>query len=425
MKCTGPLKGVILIKMKKKALGYLGLFLPFGVSLFSCSSAPAVTIELEEGKSATYEYGESFHPLSLGIYEAGEFVRYVEAADLSDFSTTQAAFDTPLSAKVSYQGKTYPYSYQISSLYDFDKTHYVVKLHAPSSLEITFIGNPSKSATDFAIPNQIPTLPEPLKTWNVTSWSASFGGMEALQKVALNSELVSFAPSNIASTIEVIPASHGRLAYDDSGFFTLDSVLWGLSSSLTGEVDLPSSCASFVNNAFAGTHAGITSLHFPTTYADYDLSGLSPNLPDCTDFVLPSPAQGYLTKEGFLYKQIDSEVQCYGVPMGRKLSSNALSLPTGLTRFAFDNMSGCANPTYQSLILPSSLTSLVAKALVTTPYLTTLKLLSPKVVDINALSIKNLPSSLNKIEVPSSLLDSYKSDGHWSKLAGILVGFEA
>jgi hypothetical protein len=41
------------------------------------------------------------------------------------------------------------------------------------------------------------------------------------------------------------------------------------------------------------------------------------------------------------------------------------------------------------------------------------------VVRTNAISIKNLPSSLTAIRVPSALLDSYKNDTYWSKVASL------
>lgn len=414
--------GAILIIVKKKTCGIAMVLFALQVSAVSCAKSPAITIELEEGKSNVYEYGESLHPLSLGIYQSGEFIRYVEEEDLVSFSTVTSQFDTPLQAKVNYGKASYPFTYQVSSLYDFDKTHYTVKLHSDASLEVTLIGNPSKSATEFVLPNQIDTLPGALKNWKVAYWSASFGAMNALKKVTLNPDLLSFTPL-IDSSIEVVPGSGGHLTYDQSGFLSQNSVLWGLSSSLKGEVDLPNNCTSFVFNAFAGTHSGITSLHFPTTYADYSLLGVCDNLPDCCEFVLPTETQGYSTKEGFLYKKADSEVQCFGVPMGKKPSGNTLSLPEGLTRFLFDNLDGCVNETYQTLVLPSSLLSLSAKTAVTAPYLTGLKLLSPRVVDTTSLAIKYFATSLTKIEVPSSLLTSYQADDNWGKLASIFVGF--
>jgi len=416
------MNGAILIIVKKKSWGILTLLFALASGIVSCAKAPAITIELEEGGSNVYEYGESLHPLSLGIYQSGEFVRYVEEADLVSFSTETRRFDTPLQAEIAYGKTNYPFTYQVSSLYDFDKAHYTVKLHSDASIEVALIGNPSKSATDFVLPNQIDTLPGVLKDWKVAYWSASFGAMSALKKVTLNPDLLSFTPL-IDPSIEIQPDPSGRLAYDKAGFFTQGSTLWGLSSALKGEVDLPSSCTSFVPNAFAGSHSAITSLHFPTTYDDYSLLGVCPNLPDCTEFVLPSEAQGYSTKEGFLYKKNDNEVQCYGIPMGRKPSGNILSLPEGLTRFLFDNLSGCVNEAYQTLVLPSSLLSLSAKAQIATPYLTGLKLLSPCVVDTTSLAIKYFATSLTKIEVPSSLLESYKTDEYWKKLASILVGF--
>lgn len=406
----------------EKGPNRLLLLLPLTLSLFSCAKKGTITIRLEEGKSNSYAYGESYHSLSLAIYENGEFVRYVVTGDLASFTTKTLAFDTPLTGEVTYEGTAYPFTYQVSSVYEQDSSHYTLKLSSDSSLEVTAIGNPSKTQTDYVLPDTISTLSAPLNSWPVKRWSASFGGLSALKKVTLNPSLTSFT-GLISTSIEVDAASSGNFVYDAGGFLSIDKILWGIAATCSGDMTLPEGDTGFVANAFAAVRSGITSLTFPTTYSDYSLFGLAQNLPDCAAFNLASKSQGYYSTDGFLYCQKDAEVQCLGIPMAKKVVDSTLVFPEGLTRFRLDGLNHYSNPAYQILSFPASLVSFAVQDTVDCPSLTTLIFHSPSVVKTTSLALDNLPASIQTIKVASSLLESYQKDNYWSRYADRFVAF--
>jgi hypothetical protein len=92
-----------------------------------------------------------------------------------------------------------------------------------------------------------------------------------------------------------------------------------------------------------------------------------------------------------------------------------------VTRFLFSTLDDWPSPSFTNVIFPAELTSFSVPTASKATYLTSLQFTSTTVVRTNAISIKNLPSSLTAIMVPSALLDSYKNDTYWSKVASLFI----
>jgi hypothetical protein len=413
-----------LLRKKKhgRKSGLFALLLPLAV-LNGCASGNTYTIRLEEGASSTYEFGEAYHEKSWGIYYHDTRASYVSAAMLKDFYTNVITFGMDLPVQVNYEGQSLETTYQVSSVYDLDE-NYTVSLFR-EELEVTKVRNPDKTLTEFEIPSSISTLPEPLNNWPVTAWSASFGGFSALKKVYLSKGLKSFAPSPWNSTIALFPHSakvsgeSGALDYQGD-FLLIDDALCGIRSSVEGTLSLPTDVSSIKDNAFAASLPGVILLNIPANYSDPDFSLTAHNLPNNRAFVMEKSGSTY-AEEGFLFHNDGSDVTLRGIPEGLCQSGTFLSIPYGLTRFILTSLEGFDAPGSAMIILPSSVTSFSAPIAIDNTTLSSLEFTSSSVVKTNALSMKNLPSSLKEIKVPSSLLESYKADSNWGKLSNLLT----
>src|SRR5574344_648388 len=413
-------------KVRRKNVLLLGLALA-SLSLSSCGAQDSgYRLALEEGGSIQYQFGEAFHEGSLGIYHSGDKAAEVTANMLQGFYTNVLTFDQDLTAEVVYQKAHLPLTYRVSSTYSLDKEHYTVGIER-ESLSVTLIGNPSKTDTEFTVPASIDTLPDPLKSWPVLGWKASFGGLSALKKVHLSKVLESFAPSVIDSALAILPYSSdhsgeaGVLDYDSEGFLLLDSVLWGINPQKSGALVLPSQASSFKPNAFATPLEGVTSLEIPASYTDLDFSKLSKNLPHNQAFIASAPAPGNSIKDGAIRYTSGRDTFIRGIPLGRYDNAASMRLPEGITRFLLPTIDGFTLSAAKDLILPTTLTSFSAAEALTSSVLETLELTSPNLVDANAFSISNLPSSLKTIKVPSSLLSSYQADSAWGQAKASFV----
>jgi hypothetical protein len=412
-------------KQRERNFGGILAVFAFCFALSSCAKDRGYTIVLADGASSTYQYAEAYHEGSLALYSGTDKIADVTPAMLVGFSTSVTSFDQDLPLGVSYQGFTYKTTYQVSSLYTFDQSHYTVKIGA-NELNVSFIGSPDGTAQEFSLPSSIATLPGVLKTYPVTTWSASFGAMLSLEKVTLSPVVKSFVPEAIAPAIAVYPSSTlpggqtGVLDYQGD-FLIQDSVLWGIRSGVTGELVLPTGASSFKANAFAATLSGVTSLRIPSSYSDCDFSALSRSLPNNQAFILDQAPKGYSTSEGFILYSDGSDTFIRGIPLGRFQNKSDLTLPSGVTRFLFSTLDDWPSPSFTNVIFPAELTSFSVPTASKATYLTSLQFTSTTVVRTNAISIKNLPSSLTAIMVPSALLDSYKNDTYWSKVASLFI----
>jgi len=408
----------------KKAKGILSVFALCFV-LPSCAKDRGYAVVLSEGASSVYQYAEAYHEGSLALYSGDKKIADVTAAMLEGFSTSVSSFDQDLPLGVSYQGFTYKTHYQVSSLYTFDQNHYIVKIGG-NELNVTFIGNPDGTAKEFALPSTIASLPGALKTFPVTTWSASFGAMLSLEKVTLSPVVKLFAPEAIAEGIAVYPSStlpggqKGTLDYQGN-FLIQDTALWGIRPAVSGELVLPKEASSFKANAFAVSLPGVTSLRIPSSYQDCDFSSLSRSLPNNMAFILDQAPKGYSTSNGFILYSDGADTFIRGFPLGRFVGRTDLILPNGVTRFLFSTLDDWPSPSFSNVVFPSELTSFSVPTLSKATYLKSLEFTSPTLVRTNAISIKNLPSSLTTIKVASALLDSYKNDIYWSKVASLFV----
>lgn len=411
-------------QIKKKLGGILSVFTLCSV-LSSCAKDQGYTVVLSEGASSIYQYAEAYHEGSLALYSGEEKIADVTAGMLVGFSTSVSNFDQDLPLGVSYQGFTYKTHYQVSSLYTFDQSHYTIKI-GEKELNVTFIGSPDGSAKEYVLPSTIASLPGALKTFPVTTWSASFGAMLSLEKVTLSPVVKLFAPETIADGIAVYPSSTlpggQEGAWDYQGDFLIqNSVLWGIRSAVSGELVLPKEASSFKANAFAAPLTGVTSLRIPSSYQDCDFSLLSQSLPNNKSFILDQAPKGYSTSDGFILYSDGTDTFIRGFPLGRFVGQSDLNLPRGVTRFLFSTLDGWSSPSFSNVIFPAELTSFSAPTPSKATYVKSVEFTSPNVVRTNAISIKNLPSSLTSIKVASALLDSYKNDTYWSKVASLFV----
>lgn len=416
--------------MKKRALIRSLPF--FALALVSCgetSSLPGYSLESDslEGE-ASYQYGESFHEGSLFLRDSSGGTHAVTSSMLIGFDTESLSFDTPLTAQVSYEGFSYPFTYRITPTYTLDKANYSLRLQSDGTLEVTLVGPNilAASASDYAMPETIATLPSPLNRFKLTRWSASFAGFANLKNVTFSSSLESFSTreDTLPSSILFHPASSGQLTYDLQGFLKSNGVLWGIKDGLTGILSLPET-SSFSPNAFNGELEGIVAVDLPLSYATYDFSSCASRLAHNQAFNLASEHNGYYTNGGFLYQKSSTSVLCSGVPYGYTVKDGIFSFPSGLTRFYWDNLAGFAREDVSTIAFPDSLRSLAitsGKTLKDNAF-ATLILPSPSVVSLTSLVLNAFPSSLKTVKVPQSLRESYESDYDWKKLLTQGVSF--
>lgn len=418
---------MVFIKKKKKKImvGLFSVFLPLFLLSACGDSVSPYTLKLETGASASYQFAEDFRENSFGIYDGTKRLAYVTTSMLENFHTNVLTFGVDLPLKVLYEGRQLKSVYQVSSSYALDKDHYTVKI-SYEQLEVTGIGNPSKTDTEFQIPSYSETLPAPLNSWPITAWSASFGGMSSLKKVTLSPVLKSFNPTPLSSTIALFPYStidsktSSKIDYQGD-FLYLSSALAGIRPTLQGTLTLPDAVDHFWGNAFAAPLPSVTAVELNEKYTDMDFTSLSKNLPANQAFILDTASHGYFVQNAFLYYNDGTDISCRGIPEGKAQSGTSLTLPSGLTRFHLSNLDGFVAPGSAHVIFPNTLTSFSAPAAIDNTTLTSLEFTSSSLVRTNALSIKNLPSTLASIKVPSSLLSTYQSDSVWGKVASLLV----
>ncbi len=412
-------------KKLKQSWGILGsLSLLFVLSGCGETLSP-YTLKLESGATNVYEFAEGFRDGSLGIYDGEKRLSLVTSSMIENFHTNVLTLDQDLPLKVRYQGKLLTTTYQVSSLYTSDKDHYSVKI-SYESLEVVSLGNPSKTATEFQIPSYSETLPSPLKDWPITAWSASFGGMDSLRKVTLSPVLKSFSPTPLASDIALYPYSTvddeaTSLINYEGNFLYLDSALAGIRSTASGVLSLPNQVDHFWDNAFAAPLPGVLFVELNSKYQAMDFTRLAQNLPMNQGFILDGTANGYFVNDGFLYYNDGTDVLLRGIPEGRLQDTASLTLPEGLTRFHLTTLDGFTAPGSAQVIFPSTLKSFTAPLEINNTTLKSLEFTSASMVKCNALSLKNLPSSLTSIKVPSALLATYQSDSVWGNVKNLLT----
>lgn len=407
-------------------LSLLGLSV---VSLASCSHSSGNYVRLKEGESNSFQFDSSF---SDGVYEivskSGSILAPVSGDIVKGFSTRQTIFDKDLEATASYEGENLSFTYQISSSFDDDGSGYRFVFDNEGGISVRFFGNPDQNATEFDIPETFSFLPSPLNQWPVVDVKASFGGFSnLLKKVMFNKSLVSFEPleSENLPSLQFVPSPQGRIRYDQRGFLIIGSTLWGIDPAFQGSLLLPTEVTIYEESAFAGVLPNVTKVVIPKAFGNPNFTLSSYRMDKNLAFEIVDNGNGYFSKDGFILYSSGNDTICRGVPAGLKCQNDTLTIPVGVNRFVLDALYGFANPTMKRVVLPSTVTSFKdGLADLANTVLESLRFTSSEMVSTTSISVGNLPKTLERIEVPSSLLEQYKTAAGWVAVSDKLVGFD-
>lgn len=405
--------------MNKKIVLCLALLPVF--TLTSCgettadSSAPSVTyyVEAKFDRYNEVKFASAFDETQFEIIDSNNTISVpVTASMVSGFDSKQLQFDQDLTAKVSYNNLSLDLVYKISSYYASDP--YTLKLSADQTLTIDKLSG-SSTLTSYTIPDTIPALPDPLNAWHVSQLT-DYGFSDALQSLTLGKYTTSIGPGNFGQFTVVKPVTGGALNYQEG--FLVDSVtkrLLGVSSTLSGDVTLPSSATSLAPFAFAAPNSAITSLTFPKGYKGlsyfgidaYNLSGLLAFKTATDDAYYSADETGvlYMTpKEG--YRVLAA------VPAAL---SRSVANPLVLTNAG--NRSLSLDAFYKHTLIEAVQASASTPSLEATFDVSTIKeLILPNpnaVVTVTSAALKCLGATM-AFKVPSALLSSYQADKVWS-----------
>jgi|LAHS01.1.fsa_nt_gb hypothetical protein len=404
--------------MKKQT--YFGLLMLVATSLMSCGSGSdgsldtgGYTIEPAEVGDNVVRFADAFNESKWVVVDKNNSqVAPVKASMVSDFDSTQKSFGKDLTAHVIYDNKTLPLVYQISKYYDAGD--YAVNLLDSGAVDLTSLSNASNIQT-YDVPATLSLLPEPAKSWPVTSLSVIFS--DNLTQLKLNKTLTHVA-SSLGRYTRVIPAEGGTLNYRDGYLVDNESAdLLAISSSLGSTITLPTSMKALLPCAFAQTNVTITGLHLPANVTSVGESGITAfNFPNLAKFVVD---EGSTTLEddasgnGVVRSLTGAGTATVLVPPALKADPLVFNDTAPYVHLnCLYKHSGVTSISLPATTLGFS-TFMDLKASLTT---ITLLHTGEKPVSVSASTLANLSSSI-AIKVPSEMLSLYKADTIWATIA--------
>jgi hypothetical protein len=415
--------------MKRKSL-VLGLMLmPL---LASCGGTAQSTSEKDTYKvttafseNASFDFGSKFDDNRFVITnQKDEEIAKVNSSMVTGFDTTKTTIGKDITATVTYQGQSLPFTYEISSYYSLENFGSVNLLDG-GSVSINSVNGYSK-LTSYTIPDVVEGLPAPASSWPVTEFEATAG--DALASLTLGKNLTRLSTGSVSYNTVVKPASNGVIQYEN-GFLvdTSSKTLFGLASTLTGEVTLPSTATRIAPSAFAMENTTITKIIYPasyTTYTGYNMGAY--HLKGVTSFGVSSDNTLFsVDKDGVLYYHSATLKGTIAIMAPRGSSTwtetNPLVLSSTVAYVNLSFLNGMEN--IPAVSVPATCTNITTIAKLVSLKTLILTKTTTEITKIAKDSLALLNADIN-IKVPSSLVDDYKADAVWGTRANYITAID-